>query len=517
MASPSEKLAQSLSALKEIQDSGKIAIRAGDMTRTHRERLLKNGFIREVMKGWYIPSRPDEAPGESTAWYASFWGFARDYLNTRFDQAWCLSPEQSLALHSGNWTVPRQLLVRTPKGGNKPTGLLHDTSIFDLRLELPDQDDIIELDGLHTMSLPSALIACPPAYYTAKPLEVRSALSMISEPSDVLRRLLEGNHSTVAGRLAGAFRNIGRKKIADTILDTMRSAGHTVNESDPFEEPSTVLFGNREISPYVNRLRMMWAAFREPILEHFPTAPHLPESKIPKNRLPEEREAYLAQIDDIYASDAYHSLSIEGYKVSAELIERVREGNWNPDNIKADQDQQNALAARGYWQAFQAVKASIKDVLEGKDAGEAVEDDYSAWYRELFGPSVVAGIIGSADLAGFRNRPVYIRQSMHTPPSPEAVRDLIPAFFDLLQEEKSPEVRIVLGHFIFVYIHPFMDGNGRTGRFLMNVMLAAGGFPWLVIPVERRNEYMEALESASVDQDIAPFTKFLADLIKDQL
>ena len=512
MASPSEKLAQSLSALKEIQDGGKMAIRAGDMTRTHRERLLKNGFIREVMKGWYIPSRPNDVPGESTAWYASFWGFARDYLNTRFARAWCLSPEQSLALHSGNWTVPRQLLVRAPKGGNKPTGLLHDTSIFDLRLELPHQDDIIELDGLHVMNLPAALIACPPAYYTAKPLEVRSALSMISEPSDVLRRLLEGNHSTVAGRLAGAFRNIGRKKIADTIVDTMRSAGHTVNEADPFQEPSTVLFGNREVSPYVNRLRMMWAVFREPILEHFPAAPNLS-----KNRFPEEREAYLAQIDDIYASDAYHSLSIEGYQVSAELIERVREGNWNPGNIKADQEQQNALAARGYWQAFQAVKKSINSVLEGKEAGEAAKDDYSAWYRELFGPSVVAGIVGAADLAGFRNRPVYIRQSMHTPPSPEAVRDLIPAFFDLLREEQSPEVRVVLGHFIFVYIHPFMDGNGRTARFLMNVMLAAGGYPWLVIPVERRNEYMEALESASVDQDIAPFTRFLADLIKDQL
>ncbi|HBC57537.1 MAG TPA: cell filamentation protein Fic, partial [Gammaproteobacteria bacterium] len=86
MASPSEKLAHSLSVLKDIQDRGQIAIRAGDMTRTHRERLLKNGFIRDVMKGWYIPARPDEAPGESTVWYASFWGFARDYLNSRFNE-----------------------------------------------------------------------------------------------------------------------------------------------------------------------------------------------------------------------------------------------------------------------------------------------------------------------------------------------------------------------------------------------------------------------------------------------
>jgi Fic/DOC family len=336
---------------------------------------------------------------------------------------------------------------------------------------------------------------------------MRSALSMVGEPSDILRQLLEGNHSTVAGRLAGAFRNIGRDKIADTVLDTMRSAGHTVNEADPFEEQSTILFGNRELSPYVNRLRMMWDAFKVPIQEHFLPAPGKPE----------DIKAYLSQVDDIYASDAYHSLSIEGYKVSAELIERVCEGNWNPNSIKADQDHQNPLAARGYWQSFQSVKQTISSVLEGKDVGEAAEDDYSAWYRELFAPSVVAGIIGAADLAGYRNRPVYIRQSMHTPPSTEAVRDLIPAFFELLREEESPEVRVVLGHFIFVYIHPFMDGNGRTGRFLMNLMLAAGGYPWLVIPVERRNEYMDALESASVDQDIVPLTQFLADLLQDQL
>lgn len=93
------------------------------MTRTHRERLVKNGFIKEVMKGWYIPARPEEPAGESTAWYASFWGFCADYLKSRFGNQWCLSPEQSLSIHSGNWNVPAQLLVRAPKGGNKPISL----------------------------------------------------------------------------------------------------------------------------------------------------------------------------------------------------------------------------------------------------------------------------------------------------------------------------------------------------------------------------------------------------------
>lgn len=75
----------------------------------------------------------------------------------------------------------------------------------------------------------------------------------------------------------------------------------------------------------------------------------------------------------------------------------------------------------------------------------------------------------------------------------------------------------MLGHFVFVYIHPYMDGNGRIGRLLMNVMLASGGYPWTIVPVDRRNDYISALESASVGQDIAPFATFLAGLVQDQL
>jgi Fic family protein len=89
----------------------------------------------------------------------------------------------------------------------------------------------------------------------------------------------------------------------------------------------------------------------------------------------------------------------------------------------------------------------------------------------------------------------------------------MPAFFDLLREEEDPAARVVLGHFAFVYIHPYMDGNGRLGRFLMNLMCAAGGYPWIVVPVQARAAYMAALEEASVRQNIAPFTDFLAGLV----
>ena len=81
MATPSEKLAESLQRVHTLQNAnGAAAIRAKDMPRTHRERLRANGFLREVMKGWYVPSRPDEKDGDSTAWYASFWRFAAAYM-----------------------------------------------------------------------------------------------------------------------------------------------------------------------------------------------------------------------------------------------------------------------------------------------------------------------------------------------------------------------------------------------------------------------------------------------------
>lgn len=504
MVTPADKLAASLAVLKELQDRGRVALRASDMTRTHRERLLKAGFIKEVMKGWYIPCRPDEPPGESTSWYASFWAFCASYLESRFAEDWCVSPEQSISLHTGNWTVPRQLLVRSPRGNNKPTELLHDTSVFDLRLELPPAADREVKDRVRLYKLPAALLGCSQAHFAARPTDMRAALAMVQDASDPLSRLLEGGHSTVAGRLAGAFRNIGRDRIADEIVGAMRAAGYTISESDPFEEQLLVPFGARETSPYVNRMRMDWARMREDVRAIFPDAPGRPVNAA----------AYLKQVDERYVNDAYHSLSIEGYKVSAALIEKVRTGNWNPDRDEGDQDQRNALAARGYWQAFQAVKWSIEQVLRGENAGRRADRDHAIWYRELFGPSVTVGILSAADLAGYRNGPVYIRRSMHTPPNSDAVRDLMPAFFELLQQEQEASVRVVLGHFLFVYIHPYLDGNGRMGRFLMNLMLASGGYPWTIVPQERRADYMAGLERASVEGDIRPFATFLAELVR---
>lgn len=95
----------------------------------------------------------------------------------------------------------------------------------------------------------------------------------------------------------------------------------------------------------------------------------------------------------------------------------------------------------------------------------------------------------------------------------EAVRDAMPEYFRLLREEEHPAVRAILGHLMFSFIHPYNDGNGRMSRFIMNTMLSTGGYSWTIIPLERRDAYMQALEKASIDGDIADFTKLIADLL----
>lgn len=503
MATPNEKLAAALERLKAVQAAGRVAIRSKDLTRTIRERLLKQGFLQEVIKGWYIPARPGVAPGETTAWYASFWDFCRDYLTDRFGAEWALTPEQSLVLQAGNTSVPRQLLVRARGANNQVTNFLHGTSLFEGAHMLPEADDATELKGLRLFKPEAALISAKPGFFEAHPTEARTILATQRDASALLARLLRGGHTVIAGRLAGAFRNIGRDREADDILAGMRAAGYNSREADPFTDQVARAPYRRDPSPYVHRIRLLWQKMREEIPRRFPAPP-------PKIN---DVEAYMRQVDDIYVTDAYHSLSIEGYQVSTDLIERVRSGNWNPEQQQADRELENGLAARGYFLAFQAVKGSVRRVLNGDNPGEVADRDHGAWYRELFTPKVTAGILTPENLAGYRTGQVDLRGSRRVPLNADAVRDALPTFFELLTAETDPAVRVVLGHFIYVYIHPYMDGNGRTARFLMNVMMAGGGYPWTVIPVQARAQYMAALEAASVEENIVPFTDFLANQI----
>jgi hypothetical protein len=397
------------------------------------------------------------------------------------------------------------VIVNSPKGTNNKLGLLFGTSLYDLKVkEMPPADDLTEKNSLRLYNVDAALLRVSEPFFQRSPVEAQVVLGAVRDVSGVLGRLLDGGHSAVAGRLAGAFRRVGRDGFADDIVKTMKSAGYDVRESDPFSQEQHVPAVATGVPPIAARLNAIWESQRQLVLDAFPQAPGLPDDK----------DRYMKFVDDLYQSDAYHSLSIEGYSVTPELIDRVRQGDWNPQADEQDRQNRDALAARGYWQAFQSMKKSVSAILGGAPAGALVHDQHRDWYRELFGPSVAAGILRASALAGYRSHQVYLRGSWHVPPRSKTVADGMNALFELLEKETEPAVRAVLGHWLVGYVHPYPDGNGRVARFLMNAMLASGGYPWTVVRVEDRTRYLACLETASVEMNVGPFAAFLAERVR---
>jgi len=500
-----ELLAKALRALKKLQDKHHGVVETGSLAEGHRAVLLEAGFLRPVIKGWYIVGDPGARDGDSTAWFATFWAFVSGYLGWRFGKRYCLNPEASLLLGTGSTTVPRQVVAVTLDGGTSILKLPFDTSL----MLYPDENRVprsrTEVRGLQVWPVAEALCLVGPQFFIAHPREAEIALALIRDPSELLTTLLAGDGMrSAAARLAGALQFVGRADEAGRILRAFAQSGHALRPVNPFVLSEPTLLPGRERSPYVLRLRSMWASWRQTVIDHFPAPPGLDP----------DAETYLAQVEERYQVDAYNSLSIEGYQVTDGLIARVAGGNWNPEASPDDKKDRDVLAARGYYLAFNSVKKSIAAVCKGENAGRVVQRDHHHWYSELFRPAVIAGILERNQLVGYRNGPVFIRNSMHTPVPREAVLDTLEVLWELLREEPHAGVRAVLGHHLFVFIHPYFDGNGRIGRFLMNALLASGGYPWTVIRMKRRREYMAALERASVHGDIIPLTGFIAAEMK---
>lgn len=501
MASIQEKLAESLSVLKNYQDTHKSSIIQGIKTlgNIHSKRLIQNGYLEQIIKGWYMPTMPG-MEGDTTVWYASYWHFVVAYANHRFGEDWCLTPEESLDFYAGETVAPHQLILRSTKASNNIIQLKHGDSLLDITAAMPKHMYVEPIYGLRMYPLAEALAFCTPTYFSRSSVNARTCLMMVGGADDILREVADDGNSSRASRLVGAFRNVGREEMAQKILDYMTRLGHAMRPEDPFEDKiKNALASDRIISPYTIRIRLMWRKMKEQILALNPKVAVAPLSL----------EEVLAGMDENYVRDSYHSLSIEGYRVTEGLIERVRSGEWNPKEDKTDADRKNALAARGYYQAFLKVRESVKEIFQNGNAGEIVGRDFENWHFEMFQPCITAGIIKPSDLIGYRTGQVYIRGSKHTPLSPDAVRDAMPVLIDLMKDEDNAIVRAILGHFFFVYIHPYMDGNGRTARFLMNVMLVTAGYPWRIVTVDERARYMAALEKASIDGDISDFAKVI--------
>jgi len=116
----------------------------------------------------------------------------------------------------------------------------------------------------------------------------------------------------------------------------------------------------------------------------------------------------------------------------------------------------------------------------------------------------------------YRKINVVISGAEHRPPDALCVEGEMQDFIHWYQTQgllHHPVERAARVHADFVKIHPFVDGNGRTSRLLMNLELMKAGFPPVVIPVERRLEYYETLDMAHTKNNYAPFFNLIFELV----
>lgn len=119
----------------------------------------------------------------------------------------------------------------------------------------------------------------------------------------------------------------------------------------------------------------------------------------------------------------------------------------------------------------------------------------------------------------YRTLQVYIRGVDWLPPKPEEVQKEMSSLLSWYTKNKGnvhPLVLVAYFHSAFETIHPFVDGNGRVGRLLMNFTLHKKGFPMINIPNKKKHIYYKALELSQKHGNLRPLVKFLLDLMKNE-
>jgi len=165
------------------------------------------------------------------------------------------------------------------------------------------------------------------------------------------------------------------------------------------------------------------------------------------------------------------------------------------------------------------------EVINHRDAISYVEEivhkkePLSEWQIKNLHRLVLKGI--DDEYAGvYRDQQVFISGAKHTPPAPLLIFEKMKQLMDWYNTEGiklHPVVRGAMLHAIFVGIHPFIDGNGRTSRLLLNLELMKDGYPPVVIKVENRLFNYEALDKAHTTQDYDDFIQLVAAEVNDSL
>ncbi|MCL2838110.1 MAG: Fic family protein [Oscillospiraceae bacterium] len=226
------------------------------------------------------------------------------------------------------------------------------------------------------------------------------------------------------------------------------------------------------------------------------------------NQLYEKREYYqkykhllsdaiISNYETAFAIEYTHnSTAIEGNTISLAETKLLLE-----DKVSVGgKDIREIYEVMNHNKAFAYVQRCID---EGKPLDENIIKDI---HNILMENIMVGGI--------YRNVDVYISGAQHVPPPPQEMYVQIKNFYSDLSRKNdlNPLELAAWTHAEFVKIHPFVDGNGRTSRLIMNYQLMANGFLPVSIAKENRLLYFEKLENYAINNDIESFSDFIAEL-----
>lgn len=198
----------------------------------------------------------------------------------------------------------------------------------------------------------------------------------------------------------------------------------------------------------------------------------------------------------------YSSNAIEGNTLSLRETQLIVEEGLTPNHGKSLRE---VYEARNHYAAIQQIERWVD---EKRDlSAHAILDIHQTVMRD----------IDVAWAGRLRNGPVFIKGSRHTPPNAALVSDELDGIVERMSRAATHPVLIAAeSHFRFETLHPFFDGNGRTGRLLMNWQLLRAGFPLTVIQVEERAIYLEALDAGHV-RNLLPLQQLVATAVERSL
>lgn len=247
---------------------------------------------------------------------------------------------------------------------------------------------------------------------------------------------------------------------------------------------------------FARKLELMWSRLRSDLT-----------SFEAMDKLPKGQSARADDLTSVYESEAMNSLWIEGFRPDHQLLRSAQDDQYWLRVRELGRPDRNLAAARGFWVAWQAMQSTLRNNPDPASLISAAK----TWQVEMMKPSIAAGLTVRSH-SGYRKTPVFIAGSQHIPPPWQLNKPAMAKLASLADCESDPWKRALLSHALFEFIHPFSDGNGRIGRMLMGALLVSSGHKWLVIPYEKRQAYMRALEHASVNCDAAPLNSLARNL-----